>query len=138
MGRILALLSLCLLSGCYSYPPYDYGYRQPYPPGYVAGYPAYGPQGPVPGDGSQTYAPYSEQNYQGADQPGYATSVPEDGQPIYLTPPFAAGQPAEGYNQPYGASPPDQNQSQFYQGPPPGYRDQPASCDTPENPVACN
>jgi hypothetical protein len=125
MGRVLLLLSLCLLSSCYSYPPYDYGYRQPYPAGHWANY-------PPPNYGSQTYAPYGDRNYQGSDRPGYATSGPEDGQPIYLTP------PAQGYNQPYGASPPDQSQSQFCDHAPPGYAGPPASCDTPENPVACN
>jgi hypothetical protein len=131
MSRVLLLLSLCLLSSCYSYPPYDYGYRQPYPAGYWANY-------PPPNYGSQTYAPYGNPNYQGSDQQGYATSVPEEGQPIYLTPPPAGGQPAQGYNQPYGVSLPDQSQSQFYDRPPPGYAGPPAPCDTPENPIACN
>jgi hypothetical protein len=85
MGRILLFLTLCLLSGCYSYPPCDYGYRQPYPAGYWADY------------GLQSYAPYEgEPNYRGSDRPGYATSVPEDGQPTHLTPPLAQGQRPQG------------------------------------------
>jgi hypothetical protein len=110
MGRVLLILLLCLLSSCYSYPPYDCGFRQPYP----AGYPAYDPHGSAPNFGLQSYAPYEgEPNYQGSDRPGYATSVPDDGQPTYLTPPPAQRPPAQGYNQPfYGASPPDQNQPQ--------------------------
>jgi hypothetical protein len=88
----------------------------------------------------QNYAPYEgEPNYRGSDRPGYATSVPEDGQPTYLTPPLAQGQRPQGYNQPfYGASPPDRTQPQFYHDAPPGYESPPASCDTPENPMACN
>ena len=135
MGRVLLLLMLCLLGSCYSYPSYNYGYRQPYP----AGYPAYDPRGSAPNYGSHSYAPYDEQNYQGSDRPGYATSVPDDGQPTYLSPPPTQGQPAQDYNQPfYGAPPPDQNQPQFNHGTPPGYGNQPASCDTPENPMACD
>ena len=63
MGRILLLLSLCLLSSCYPYPPYDSGYRQPYPPGYSAGYPAYSPGSYAPHD-PQDYAPHDQQHYQ--------------------------------------------------------------------------
>jgi hypothetical protein len=141
MGRVLLFLPLCLLSSCYSYAPYEnYGYHQPFPAGYGANYPSNDAHGSAPNHGLQTYAPYDgEPNYQGSDRPGFATSVPEDGQPILLTPLPAPSQPGQGDNQPFsGVSPTDLNQPQFNQGTPPGYGNQPASCDTPENPMACD
>ena len=62
MSRILPLLSLCFFSGCYWYPPYNYGYPS-YPPGYVASYPAYNAGGYAPDHGAQIYGPYGQPNY---------------------------------------------------------------------------
>jgi hypothetical protein len=118
MGRILLLLSLCLISSCYPYPPYDSGYRQPYPPGYWAGYPAYGSGSYA---GPQDYAPHDQQHYREYGGPGDATSAP-----------------AQGYDQPsYGPPSHDQIQPEYYGGRQHEHAG-PSDCDSPTNPMACN
>ena len=116
MRRVLLLLPVCLFSGCYPYPPYGYGYPQPYPYGSWASYPAYYSPGYGPNDASQNDAPNYQQNYPPYDRPGDAPSAPEHEQPTYLAAP----------------------QGQGYGGTQPGYGTPHSSCDTPENPMACN
>jgi hypothetical protein len=137
MSRILLLLSLCLFSSCYPYPPYDSGYRQPYPPGYWAGYPAYSPGSYAPHYDPQDYAP--QQQYQEYGQPGYAPSAPAYGQPTYLSPPqLGHDEPAQGFYQPsYGPPSDDQIRPEYYGGTQSG-RAGPPDCDSPTNPMACN
>jgi hypothetical protein len=97
--------------GRYPYPSYDSGYRQPYPPGYWAGYPADDPGSYAPHYDPQGYAPHDQQHYQEYGGPGDATSAPAYGQPTYLSvPPVGHGEPAQGFDQPsYG--PPSRDQS---------------------------
>ena len=138
MSRILLLLSLCFFSGCYWYPPDNYGYPS-YPPGYVASYPGHTASGYAPDHGEQIYGPYGQPNYHEYVGPNGATSVPSYGQPTYLTPPTVGeGQPAQGYHEP-SVSPPlhDQVQPQNFGGAQPAYPSHP-DCDSPENPMACN
>ena len=139
MVRILLLLSLCLFSSCYPYPPYDYGYRQPYPPGYGAGYPAYSRGSYAPHYGLEDHAPYDQQHYQEYGQPGYAPLAPAYGQPTYLSPPqLGHDEPVQGYDQPsYSPPPHDQTQPEYYGGAQRGYAGQP-DCDSPTNPTACH
>jgi hypothetical protein len=134
MGRILLLLSLCLFSSCYPYPPYESGYRQPYPPGYWASYPAYGPGSYAPHYGSQDHVPYDQPR-----GPGDVTPASAYGQPTYLSPPpIGHGEPAQGYNQPsYGPPAHDQIQPAYYGGTQHEHAG-PPDCDSPTNPMACN
>ena len=133
MSRIPLLLSLCLFSSCYWYPPYEDGYRQTYPPGYWASYPAYNAGGYVPDHGSQIYAPYGQQNFHDA------TSAPAYGRPTYLTPPTVGeGEEAEGYHEPsYNPPPYHQTQPEYYGGTQTDHAG-PPDCDSPTNPMACN
>jgi hypothetical protein len=135
MGRILLLLSLCLFSSCYPYPPYDPGYRQPYPPGYWASHPGYSPGSYAP----QNYAPHDQQHYQEYGGPEDATSAPTYGQPTYLSPPpIGHVEPAQGYDQPsYGPPSHNQIQPEYYGGTQHEHAS-PPDCDTPTNPMACN
>jgi hypothetical protein len=140
MGRILLLLSLCLFSSCYPYPPPHYsGNYQPYPPGYWTSYPGYSPANYASYYGPQDYGPYDQQHYQEYGQPGYATSTPTYGRPTYLTPPSVGhGQPPQGYDQPTSSLPPhDQTQPEYYGGRQGGDAG-PPDCDSPTNPMACN
>jgi hypothetical protein len=127
MRRVLLLLPLCFISGCYSYPYYDdYSYyRAPRPPGY----PAYYAPGYAPNYGSQNYAPPDQLNDPQSDRPRYASPAPDYGQPPA---PLVEDQP------PHMSSPQDQNQSQYPGSAQPGFSTPSADCDTAENPMACN
>jgi hypothetical protein len=139
MGRILLLLSLCLFSSCYPYPSYDSGYRQPYPPGYSAGYPAYSPGSYAPHYDPQDYAPHDQQHYQEYGGPGDATSEPAYGQPTYLSPPpVGHGEPAQGYDQPSYGPPPNGQFQPERDGGTQHEHAEPPDCDSPTNPMACN
>jgi hypothetical protein len=138
MRRILLILSLCLISSCYPYPPYDAGYRQPYPPDSWAGYPAYSPGSYAPHYDPQDYAPHDQQHYQEYGGPGDATSAPAYGQPTYLSPPVGHGEPVQGYDQPsHGPPLHDQIQPGYYGGTQREHAG-PPDCDSPTNPMACN
>jgi hypothetical protein len=129
MRRVLLLLSLFCMTGCYSYP--DYGYDRPqYPPAN----PAYYAPGNAP-SASQNYAPSQQQN----DWPGSASLAPYSEQPTNLAPPQSHSLAPQVENQPPYAPPPDdQGQVQDYGSTQPGSASPPAYCDTPENPIACN
>jgi hypothetical protein len=139
MGRILLLLSLGLFSSCYPYPPYDSGFRQPYPPGYWAGYPGYSPGSYAPHYDPQDYAPHDQPHYREYGGPGDATSAPAYGQPTYLSvPPVGHGEPAQEDDPPsYGPPSHNQIQSKYYGGTQHEHAG-PPDCDSPTNPMACN
>jgi hypothetical protein len=139
MGRILLLLSLCLFSSCYTYPPHYAGYYQPYPPGDWTSYPGYSPGSYAPHYTPQDSTPYDQPHYQEYRQPGYATSTPTYGEPTYLTPPLVSqGQPPQGHDQPsYSSQLHDQTQPDYYGGAQ-GNHAGPPDCDSPTNPMACN
>ncbi len=147
MRRVLLLLPLSILAGCYyPYGPYYdggyYAYPRPYPP-------------PPP-----SYAPPPQPSYQSSyPQQNYAPGG-QYGSQGYYSPPSAApdaGQPPQpgyqSYGQPTNLAPPAQYQSQpAYPPPPTPYQSQPqdyysqqpgvaapaANCGTPDAPRACN
>ena len=122
--RLLLLLPLCLIGGCYF---------RPYPPAYSGSYPL----SPAPAYDTRYYAPYDQQYYQQYDRPAYAGSESEWGQPIHLDQLPGQGQAPNENNPP--SYPPSQNETQYSGGMQPGYDNHPAAhCDTPENPLACN
>ena len=158
MRRLLLLLPLCVIGGCYPYGPYDddgyYAYHRPYPSGYSQGY---APAGQAPYYPPQSYAPNDQARYQGYRPPGYP--VPEryqpppneqgSAQPTYLAPeqdqsqrayqgdsqwPYATPAPSyQGEPQHYGY----QGQPHYYGGTQPGYGEQPPNCGTLEQPRPC-
>ncbi len=147
MRRILLLLPLGLLAGCYyPYGPYDYdgyyAYRRPYPPPYPPQYqPPY-----TPGYPQETYRSSDQPGYQSYGQPGYAAPPQQTyqgyGQPTYLSPPPQdQGQSAYQPNNQssYLPSPaPYQGQPQDYGAPQSSYSGaSPANCGTPDEPKPC-
>lgn len=131
MRRVLLLLPLCFMSGCYPYyDDYSY-YRAPYP----GDYPVYSAPSYAPNHGWQNYAPPDRQNYPQSD----ASPAPDYGQPTNLTPPQNQSLAPLVENQPpHMSSPQDQNQPQYPDSTQPGFSTPRADCDTAENPMACN
>jgi hypothetical protein len=128
MRRVLLLLPLWL-GGCYADQPYGYSYQPSHAPGYYPPSEAHSYETP-------DYALPAPPPYPQYEEPQAGGPVTENGQPTNLAPPLNQDQ-APYQTAPAYPPPPAQEQPQ-YPDAPSGDGNPKASCDTPENPMACD